>query len=316
MEGHALSIQLDTEPLIYGLDIGGTKIEIGVFSQDLELQDKWRVPTPSTNYSKLLDVIVQLVSDANNKYLQQGLIGIGMPGILDSNNSVVSANVPCATGKNIVHDLENLLKANISIGNDCRLFALSESNGGAAKGFERCYGAIIGTGAAGGLCIGGKLYLGKNGFAGEYGHQQASAYLINKYNLPLWKCGCGLVGCYESYISGPGLGRIYHHFGSKSQDTRHFVKKLRENDSIANETFHCYMDILGASFASIVLSYDPDVIVVGGGISLIDEVIFKLEEAVNAHLFSGVYCPPIKRANFGDSSGIRGAAILRKQLVE
>lgn len=307
---------IDQQQLIYGLDIGGTKIEIGLFSTDLKLIDSWRVATPTDNYDNFIHAIIELINEADLRSAQRGIVGIGMPGILDENNLVKSANVPCATGENIVEDLSKALECQISLGNDCRLFALSESVGGAGDGHKSVYGAIIGTGAAGGFCIDGHLYNGRNGFAGEYGHLPVSAYLINKYNLPILDCGCGLKGCYESYISGPGLGWIYNYYGSQTTDTRHFVRKLREGDRIAVTTFNCYMDFLGASFASLVLSYDPDIIVIGGGVSKIDEVIDSLEFHVNKHLFSGVECPPIVKAKYGDSSGVRGAAILRKQFIE
>jgi len=305
-----------TDQIIYGLDIGGTKIEIGVFTNELQLIDSWRKPTPTRRYSGFVEAIVDLINEANMRYSTKGIVGIGMPGIVDKNGLVKSANVPCSTGKNIIADLEDILDCKLSIGNDCRLFSLSESVGGTGDGFKRVYGAIIGTGAAGGLCIDQQLYKGSRGFAGEYGHLPVSAFLIDKYSLPLRKCACGLTGCYESYIAGPGLGWIYHHFGAKTADTFHFVKQLNAGDDIAKSAFNCYMDLLGASFSSLILSYDPDIIVVGGGVSKIDQVIESLPLYVNKHLFSGVECPPIHRAMYGDSSGVRGAAILRKQLIE
>ncbi len=306
----------DNNQIIYGLDIGGTKIEIGVFTNEFQLIDSWRKPTPTQSYSELIKIIVDLINEANMRYSTKGLIGIGMPGIVDNKGLVTSANVPCSTGKNIIADLQDILDCTLAIGNDCRLFALSESVGGAGDAFKRVYGAIIGTGAAGGLCIDQQLYKGSRGFAGEYGHLPVSAFLIDKYSLPLRKCACGLTGCYESYIAGPGLGWIYHHFGAKTADTFHFVKQLNAGDDIAKSAFNCYMDLLGASFSSLILSYDPDIIVVGGGVSKIDQVIESLPLYVNKHLFSGVECPPIHRAMYGDSSGVRGAAILRKQLIE
>ena len=306
----------ENSPLFYGIDIGGTKIEIGVFTFELTLLDSWRTQTPTTNYKAFINTIVTLVNEANVRYGTKGIVGIGMPGIINKNGLVKSANVPCATGKKIIDDLTSVLKCKISTGNDCRLFALSESIGGSGDNFKRVYGAIIGTGAAGGLCIDGHIYTGKSGFAGEYGHIPASAYLIDKYNLPIFDCGCGLKGCYEPYVSGPGLGRLYEHFGAKTNNTHHFSEQLNDGDRIAKMTFDCYMNLLGASFVSLILSYDPDIIVVGGGVSKIEKVIEMLPHYIEKHLFTGVDCPPIKKAKYGDSSGVRGAAILRKQLLE
>ena len=297
-------------PVSYGLDVGGTKIEIGIFTSNLKLIDSWRVSTPTTDYNELLNTICNLIEEADKRSGQQGSIGIGMPGIVDKKNRIKSANVPCATGKLITNDLQRRLKRNISIANDCRLFALSECIGGAGENKAIVYGAILGTGSAGGLCINGQLIKTVNNIVGEYGHIPASGALLKHYNLPVRKCGCGLIGCIESYIAGPGLSWLYGHFGAENNSTFEFVRQLRLKNSIALKTFDCYMDLLGSAFATLVLSYDPDVIIVGGGLSKIDEIIIELPAAINNHLFEGINSPPIIRAFFGDSSGVRGAAIL------
>jgi len=163
------------------------------------------------------------------------------------------------------------------------------------------------------LCIEGKLLKTANNIAGEFGHTPASGLLLARYNLPVRLCGCGLQGCIESYIAGPGLGWLYHFYGADNVSTTEFVSQLRLNCPIARQTFNCYMDLLGSTFASLVLSHDPDIIVVGGGLSKINEIIEALPAAINMHLFDGVNSPIIKRAAFGDSSGVRGAAILGGQ---
>ena len=141
----------------------------------------------------------------------------------------------------------------------------------------------------------------------------ASVTVMSKYQLPIFDCGCGLKGCYETYIAGPGLSRLYQHFGATEPSTQTFVEQLRSGDKIAEKTFSCYIELLGAAFASLVLNYDPDVIVVGGGLSKIPEILTALPEAIDQHLFAGVDIPALKLANFGDSSGVRGAAILGLQ---
>lgn len=303
----------NTDNYIYGLDIGGTKIEIAIFSEQLQQVDSWRTPTPTSAYPQFIATVAELVNQADQKYGTKAAIGIGMPGITDSEGRVTSANVPCATGEKVERDLQKALGRNIAIDNDCHLFALSEANGGAGDG-ERCvYGAIIGTGAAGGLCLDGKLLGSRQNIIGEYGHVAAPAAVVDNYQLPIHDCGCGLRGCYETYIAGPGLGRLYQHFGADSANTREFVAQLQNGDSIAKKTFGCYMDLLGASFAGLVLNYDPDIIVVGGGLSKIDAIVEELPAATSRHLFSGVKVPPIRKAAFGDASGVRGAAILGLQ---
>lgn len=299
--------------IAYGLDIGGTKIEIGLFDDEMKMIDSWRVPTPTEHYHEFLNTITALINEADKRTGQQGSIGIGMPGIIDKNKRVKAANIGCATGKLLVEDLEQILGRNVTVANDCRLFALSESNQGAGSNLPIVYGAIIGTGAGGGLCIDGQLYKSTNNIAGEYGHLPASGALLHKYNIKPRQCGCGLVGCSETYIAGPGLGWLYQHFGGKSNNTTTFVTDLRDNNPIAVKTFECYMEFLGSAFSTLVLSYDPDMIVVGGGLSKIDEIIDALPAAINKNLFTGIESPIISRAMFGDSSGVRGAAILGSQ---
>ncbi|WP_438863352.1 ROK family protein [Neptunicella sp.] len=294
---------------IYGIDIGGTKMELSVFDANYHCVKSWRVATPAKDYQLFLKALREMVHQADILTGCQGHVGIGMPGIINKQGLVKSANVPCATGKAIKKDIEQVLQRHIAIENDCRLFALSESNGGAGDGYAIVYGAIIGTGAGGGLCIQGNLYSGANNIAGEYGHLPASAELIAKYQLPILDCGCGLTGCYEPYISGPGLANIYALHGG-TPDTQIFVNQLRAADPAAVNAFECYIDLLGASFASIVLSYDPDIIVLGGGLSKIDEIISALPAAIEKHLFKGVQSPVIAPAMFGDASGARGAALL------
>jgi N-acetylglucosamine kinase len=300
-------------PLHYGLDIGGTKIEIGIFTPELKMLESWRISTPTKNYDEFLGAIHNLIKQADERNGEYGSIGIGMPGIIDNQNKVKSANVPCASGKLIVDDLQNLIGRKVAIANDCRLFALSECYGGAGDKKPVVYGAIIGTGAGGGLCVNGELLQTVNNISGEYGHVAASGMLLRRYNLPVRACGCGLLGCIETYIAGPGLGWLYKFFGANNESTTEFVAQLRMNNPIAQKAFTCYMDLLGSSFASLVLYYDPDVIVVGGGLSKINEIIDNLSGAIEQHLFDGISSPKIRKAEYGDASGVRGAAILGKQ---
>ncbi|WP_448551113.1 ROK family protein [Thalassotalea montiporae] len=310
------SAQSSPAQYCYGLDIGGTKIEIAVFDNQLNLVDSWRTPTPTDNYQAFIATVAGLVQQAEQKFGATNTIGIGMPGIIDSQGRVKSANIPCATGQQLAQDLQQALAQPIHIANDCHLFALSEANGGAGDGKMNVYGAIIGTGAAGGFCINGQLAKSRQNIIGEYGHIAASASVINQYQLPINACGCGLKGCYETYIAGPGLAKLYQHFGADQADTKVFVEQLKAGDPVAKQTFDCYMDLLGAAFASLVLSYDPDVIVVGGGLSKITAIIEALPAAIAKHLFAGVEVPPVQAAKFGDSSGVRGAAILGTQLTK
>jgi len=298
---------------LYGLDIGGTKIETAIFDDNLNLIESWRVETPTDNYSDFLNVIRQQINIADQMTGSSCKIGIGMPGLINSQGKVLSANVPCATNKLVIEDLERILERPIRLKNDTRCFALSEATDGAGKGYSRVFGAIIGTGAAGGMCINGKLEDTAMGVAGEYGHIPLSASTQKKYDLPILKCGCGLIGCVESYIAGPGIINLYTHFEGKPQSAKYFSQKLSEGDKLANNILNCYLDILGETFAALVKFQEPEIIVLGGGVSQISEIVALLPNAIEKHLFAGFFSPKVVAAKYGESSGVRGAAILGAQ---
>lgn len=295
---------------VYGLDIGGTKIETAIFDHNLNMLKSWRVDTPTQDYQVFLDTIAQLVAQADCFTGVKGKLGIGMPGLITPDGRALSANVPCASGKFIRDDLSQLLSRPVALENDTRCFALSEAFNGAGKGQKRVFGAIIGTGAAGGFCREGHLDVTGQGFAGEYGHIPLPADIQAQYQLPVLKCGCGLMACVESYIAGPGISRLYQHFSGDNISPKQWVARLKENEKHSREVLACYLDILGSTFASLAKFLEPDVIVLGGGVSLVDEIVDNLAPAIEKHLFSGFRAPLLKRALHGDSSGVRGAALL------
>jgi len=298
--------------MIYGIDIGGSKIEIAVYDEGINLQDSWRVNTPTGDYQTFLDTLTTLIIEADQRFDCLGKIGLGMAGLIDKNNLSLSANIAVANGKDIAKDVGDIVGRHITCENDCRCFALSEANGGAGVGYSTVYGAIIGTGAAGGFVIDRKLLKSWQNIAGEYGHLQLSAVLSQKYNLPLRKCGCGLASCYEGYISGPGLQFLHKHFNDVDLSVLDLLNSWRDGDKAAISTIDCYLDLLGACLSNIVLSYDPDIIVLGGGISLIDEFVTAIPQKIENHLFKGYRAPPVVTAKFGDASGTRGAALLAR----
>jgi len=299
--------------MIYGLDIGGTKIEIAIFDEDVNYKESWRIKTPITSYKDFTEAIANMISEADKKYNNKGNIGIGMAGLNDQDGKSLSANIKVVNGKNIAKDLETLLSRPVILENDCRCFALSEAIEGAGAGFKSVYGAILGTGAAGGYVVNGTLVTGRLKIAGEYGHVQLPAILKEKYNLPLRECGCGLPSCYEGYISGPGMEFLHLHMSGENIDVLEIMKRFREKDKNASDTIKCYLDILGSCFSNIIINHDPHAIILGGGISLINEIRENLPEYINRHLFKGYRSPPIINAKFGDASGARGAALLAKE---
>ena len=299
--------------MIYGFDIGGSKIELVVFDGDLEPVERHRVATPTTDYAAFLTAVTDLVALADTNHGPGWPIGVGIPGLVDGRGHAFCANVPAAMGKPVAADLRARLDRPVVTENDCRLFALSEANGGAGSGVMRCFGAILGTGAAGGLVVDGRVVQGRQGIAGEYGHMQISAAIVQRHDLPIWPCGCGLPACVESYIAGPGILAIGRYFGLEADSTADMVSAWRTDDPRAARARAAFEDVLGSTFATVVMMYDPDIIVLGGGMSKVDDIVAVIPSAIDRHLFHGFHAPPVVRATFGDSSGVRGAALLARE---
>ena len=296
--------------MIYGVDIGGSKIELVVFDAALNPIARERVATPTDDYEQFLDTVNDLVTHADAAHGGSAAVGVGVPGLVDQNGYSFCANIPCAIGKPVARDLSTRIGRPVIAENDCRLFALSEATGGAGAGYHSVFGAILGTGAAAGLVINGQLERGRRGAAGEYGHLPLSASLQHEHDLILRDCTCGLPACAEAYIGGPGLLVLARDFGVQAANTQEVVKAWRKGELAGTRTYAAFLDILGASLANVVKLIDPDVIVMGGGLSQIPEVIADLPAAITRHMFSGFDSPPVVVAQFGDSSGVRGAALL------
>lgn len=311
----------------YGLDIGGTKIALALFDDSMACVKRWQIPTPVADYRQFLDEVCAQVERADELAQQhpgaavqpaavsKGSVGIALPGVILSDGTVLSSNVPCLNGRMVANELTARLGRPVALGNDCRCFALSEVMLGAGVGFERVLGVILGTGLGGGVCISKKLILGAHCLAGEFGHIGLPASVIIKHQLPLFECGCGLTGCAETYVSGTGLGRLYQHFGGTA-DTYTWLADYRAGKAAAIRTFEAYMDALGSVLAGQILSLDPDCLVFGGGISEVNEIIAALPDATARHLFASAKLPQFRVAEFGAASGVRGAALLGKALSE
>ncbi len=297
-----------------GVDVGGTKIELAVFDQDLAEVSSWREATPTNDYALFVKTIAAMVTEADKESGAEGSVGISLPGMIDQASIKSSPNIPCLNNKTVVADLEAVIGRRVGIGNDARNFALSEANGGAADGAKRVVGVILGTGIGGGLCINGEVYLGANKLAGEWGHMLLPAVLQQRYDLPLRQCGCGATGCIEQYFSGPGLAWLYEHFTGRQNDVPGLTDDMRDGDKDANTVFDAYVDGLATCMSQLFLYYDPDVIVLGGGLSKISELYSRLPDAFPDVPYAGKTIPKVLPAKFGDSSGVRGAAILGQRL--
>lgn len=298
----------------YGLDIGGSKIELVAFDGALRAIHRRRIDTPQDGYPAFLDAVCALVTQADAALGGRcDAIGIGLPGVRDrASGRQLSANVPALTGQRVGADLEARLQRPLQLGNDLQCFALSEANGGAADGYPSMFGAILGTGAGGGYCLGGRLVAGYNGIAGEWGHWSLPAHLLGKYGLALPDCGCGLRGCLERYVSGSGVAALHRHLGGASADAAAVIAAAQAGDDDARQALAIHLDLLGHAFASLVMALDPHVIVLGGGLSRHEPLYTALPAAVQAHLFAGMRVPPILPPRFGDAGGARGAALLAR----
>lgn len=295
--------------MLYGLDIGGTKIELAVFDDQLELQNTWRAKTPVNDYPAFLEAIAGLLVRADDSTGGRGSLGIGSPVTIDAHGCATSANIPCVNGHKLITDITARVQRAITFENDSKMFALSEANGGAGSDARYCLGVILGTGLAGGLCIDGELFYGRQKVAGEFGHIPLAATMQHRYGLPLRECGCGLTGCVEQYLAGPGLLALSDHFGGNFSSIGNLLAALREGDSNAETIFDAYIDCLACYFAQLTLVYDPEVIVLGGGLSNISEIYQRVPCKIVDYLFTGVEPPQILPPRYGDSSGVRGAAL-------
>lgn len=301
--------------LCYGLDVGGTKIELVACDATLEVRHRRRIDTPTQDYAVFVHAVAALVEAVDAGLgVASDAIGIGLPGVVDrATGRQLSANVPALTGQRVGHDLQQCLQRAVHVGNDLQCFALSEAHGGAAEGYPSMFGIILGTGAGGGYCVEGRLVSGGNGIAGEWGHWTVPATLLAKYSLPVFDCACGLRGCVERYVSGSGLAALHRHLGGDARDAATVIALAQQNDAVALPALAIHRDLLGHALASVVMALDPHVIVLGGGLSKFEALYRELPDAIAPHLFKGVRVPPILPPKFGDAGGARGAALLALQ---
>lgn len=299
--------------MMYGLDIGGTKAEFAVFDDRLSRLHTRRIVTPTSDYGRFVQSIRELVQEADRKFNSVDSFGVGVPGIRDRRGRSFSVNVPCITGQNVKNDLAAALNRTVAAINDGRAFALSEANGGAGHGKDPMIGVILGTGAFGGYCVTGSLQGGKDGVAGEWGHLPIGATVRERYALPLHRCGCGKQGCIETYVSGRGLSSIHAHVAGSGLAPQRVVDGMRAGKESCNRAFKIWIDCVASCFAQLTLHINPEIIVVGGGLSQIRELYWQLPQALSKCLFGDIPPPEIVPAKFGDASGVRGAAIYAAQ---
>jgi fructokinase len=292
-----------------GIDLGGTKIEIIAFGDNGEVLFRDRVATPQEDYSGTLQVIAELVVRLERELGRQGTVGIGMPGAISPATGLVkNSNSVCLNGQRFDRDLERLLRRPLRIANDANCFALSEATDGAAAGAEVVFGVILGTGTGGGVAVRGAILAGANAIAGEWGHNPLP--WPHPEELPGPPCYCGKSGCIETYLSGPGLARDFRAAGGRSISALEIGAQAESGDKYADVVLARYEDRLARGLASVINILDPDVIVVGGGLSNIKRLYTEVPRLWSQYVFSDTIATQLVQARFGDSSGVRGAAWL------
>lgn len=292
----------------FGIDLGGTKIEIIALAKGNKEVYRKRLPTPQNAYYDTLNAITTLVDEAESRLAVTGTVGIGIPGTLSPDNGrVKNANSVCLIGQNLQQDLEARLLREVRIANDADCFILSEASDGSAAPYNTAFGVILGTGVGGGISINKTLLSGPNAIAGEWGHNPLP--WPNKHDLPLPPCYCGKQGCIETFLSGPGFKQSYLSLGGENLSPSEIIARL-DKDSKAEIAFTDYIDRLARSLATVINILDPDVIVLGGGMSNVQEIYPQVEKVWSSYVFSDKVNTQLVKALHGDSSGVRGAAWL------
>ena len=301
---------MNTSVTVVGVDIGGTKMQLSIFDGALRTVRSWRVPTPRHDYETFLGTLADMVKKADEICGGPRPVGLALPGVVSEANTAISVHVPCINGQTLVSDIERSLRRPVAHENDVRAFTFSETRGGALDGARVAMGVVLGTGVAGTLAIDGQLHTTDRNMAGEYGHLPMPLNLFRRHRLPAEKCLCGAAGCAEQVLSGPGLLRLASHQGVECASVEQLLEDVRAGVVGACRILETYVDCLGYLISRLTLLLDPDVIVLGGGLSNISELYKQLPRAAEAYLFDGVRVPSILPPKFGATSGIRGAAIL------
>ena len=283
-----------------GIDLGGTKTEIAALGPTGEWLWSKRVPSARDSYRGTLDTLAGLVAEADSALGQRGTVGVGIPGAVSPATGLIkNANSTWLIGHALDRDLAERIGRPVRLENDANCFALSEATDGAAAGASTVFGAILGTGVGGGLVVNGRVLRGHNAIGGEWGHNPLPWPADDERPGP--PCYCGQNGCIEQWLSGGALAR---EGGPRAEEA------AAAGDAKAEAALLRYEDRLARALATLINVFDPDAIVLGGGLSKLDRLYANLPPRLPAYVFSDVCTTPIRRPRHGDASGVRGAAWL------
>lgn len=293
-----------------GIDLGGSKIEIVALDADGSERLRRRMATPRGDYAATVAAIAALVTAAEAELGVQASVGVGIPGAESLASGLIkNANSTWLIGRPLRSDLAAALGREVRLANDANCFALSEASDGAAAGAAVVFGAILGTGVGGGIVVNGALLRGANAIAGEWGHCYLPPALESEIGRdPL--CYCGRRGCVETYLSGPGLSADHERSSAQRLDARQIAAAAAAGDAACEATLQRYEARLAFALAQLINVLDPDVIVLGGGLSNLDRLYANVPAQWGAHVFSDTVVTRLLRNRHGDSSGVRGAACL------
>ena len=297
-----------------GVDLGGTKIECIALDEVGRELLRVRTDTPQGDYARTIEAIARLVGDAEQRLGGKGTVGVATPGALSrATGRLKNSNSVCLNDRPLRDDLERALARPVRIANDANCFALSEATDGAAAGAGSVFGVILGTGVGGGIVIGGRVIDGPNGIAGEWGHNPLPR--IGDDDLPLPACYCGRSACIETYLSGPAMSTDHRRRTGETLAPAQIALHAAA-DPGCEATFSRYCERLARALATVINILDPEVVVLGGGLSNIEALYTRLPRLWGRHVFSDDVRTRLLRHRHGDSSGVRGAAWLWRPTPE
>jgi fructokinase len=291
-----------------GIDLGGTKIETVALDGSGAERFRQRIAAPRGDYDATVAALVGQVSEAEHA-VGRGTVGIGIPGAISRATGLIkNANSTWINGRPLEADLARALGREVRLANDANCFALSEAVDGAGAGQAVVFGVIIGTGTGGGLVVNGRVIVGANAIAGEWGHNPLP--WPNSAELPGPACYCGQSGCIETFLSGPGLSADHARATGVAIDPATIARRAAEGDREASRSLERYESRMARALASVINLVDPDVIVLGGGLSQMDRLCDTVPRLWSRYVFSDRVTTRLVRGAHGDASGVRGAAWL------
>jgi fructokinase len=292
-----------------GIDLGGTKTEAAAYLADGTEAFRKRVATPRGDYDATVTLVASLVAEAEASTGRRGTVGVGTPGAISPATGLVkNANSTCLNGKPLRRDLEAALSREVRVANDANCFALSEAIDGAGAGARVVFGVIVGTGTGGGVVVDGRVLVGPNAIAGEWGHNPLPWPQDDERPGPA--CYCGRRGCVETFLSGPGLARDHREATGEALDPAEVVARAGRGDAAARATMDRYADRMARALLTVIHVLDPDVIVLGGGLSNVAWLYEAVPPLWKRHAFSDRLDTLLRPPVHGDASGVRGAAWL------